>query len=210
MTRDNAIASQILSAIGDWAYGDGTPTDDAPPYRDVARAVFDGLSWLQDEQPGEAMVSRAGIHTAALYGPDVRVQVFFDLEPESGLFGARVALIRGAGSRPVPRITDHVCARLTASLRLLTPPTETIRPPYMPGGRTDLVAYGTRLHLGDSLAGSYQRCVDADTSDRPFLARAYRGRPDDRAAAISAIHRLHVPHGWTVQPSLAWGDRGQR
>ena len=204
MTRDNALASQVLSAVGDWAHGDGTPVDDAPPYRDVTRAVFDGLSWLQDEQPAEAMVARVGIHTANLCGPDVRVQVFFDLEPDNGLFGARIAFIRGDGSRPVPRITDHVAARLTASLNQVTPPTETIRLPYMPGGRTDLVGYGTLLHLGDGLAAAYQQLVDADTTDRPFIGRAYRGRPDDRDSALAAIGQLRIPHGWTTQPSLAW------
>lgn len=204
MTRDNALASQVLSAIGDWACGDGTPTDDAQPYRDVTRAVFDGLSWLQDQQPADAMVARVGIHTTGLYGPDVRVQVFFDLEPEHGLFTARIAFLRGNGSRPVPRITDQVAGRLTASLQQITRPAEVTRLPYMPGARTDLVAYNTGLHLGDSLAAAYRWCVDADTSDRPFMARAYRGRPDDRDAALAAIGRLHVPHGWTCQPSLAW------
>lgn len=204
MTRDCALASQVLSAIGDWAGGDGTPTDDAQPYLDVTRAVFDGLSWLNDQQPADAMVARVGIYTADLYGPDVRVQVFFDLEPEDGLFAARVVFLRGSGSRPVPRITDHVAARLTASLHRITPPTEVTRLPYMPGGRTDLVAYGTHHRLGGSLAAAYQRCVDADTTDRPFIARAYRGRPYDRDAALAAIGRLHVPHGWTAQPSLSW------
>ncbi|MFD1547047.1 hypothetical protein [Nonomuraea guangzhouensis] len=204
MTKDCALASQVLSAVGDWACGDGTPTHDAQPYRDVTRAVFEGLAWLEDHQPSGAMIARVGIHTVNLYGPDVRVQVFFDLEPEDGLFAARIAFLRGDGSQPVPRITDHVAARLTASLHRITLPTEVTRLPYMPGARTDLVAYGTRHHLGGSLAAAYQRCVDADTTDRPFIARAYRGRPSDRDAALAAIGRLHVPHGWTAQPSLAW------
>lgn len=210
MAPDPALASQILSAIGDWACGDGTPTTGALPYRDVTRALFEGLAWLQDPQPDDAMVTRAGIETCQPVGPDVILGVFFDLEPEGGVFYARVYFVRRSDGRPVPRITDHETARLTASLNLITAPVDVTRPPYMPGNRADLVAYGTRLPFGGSLAAAYQRCVDADTSDRPYMARAYRGRPDNRAAAVAAMRRLRVPDGWTIQPSLTWADGGQR
>lgn len=210
MTPDTALTSQILTAIDDWARGDGTHTTVALPYRDVTHALFEGLAWLQDAQPDDAMVARAGIETRDQVGPDVRAQVFFDLEPEAGSFGARIAFIRGDGTHPVPRITDMVAARLTASVTVITAPTDVTRAVYMPGASRDLVTYGTRLRLGGSLAAAYQRLVDADTSNRPFCARAYRGRPDDRAAANAAIRRLHVPDGWTIQPSLAWGDGGER
>lgn len=210
VTRDCALASQVLSAVGDWACGDGTPTDDVSPYRDVTRAVFDGLSWLEDQQPAEAMVARAGIKTRNPLGPDVHVQVFFDLDPTAG---ARIAFQRGDGSSPAARITDHVAACLAASLTVT--PTDTVRPPYMPGNELDLITFGTALHLGGSLTAAYRRLVDADTTfvrdvqpEALFEARAFRGSPDDPDLAAAAIRRLSVPDGWTAEPSLRWIRRG--
>lgn len=210
MTRDNAVASQVLSAVGDWAAGDGTPTSGATPYPDITRAVFEGLAWLQDPQPADAMVARAGIQTLHPLGPDVHVQAFFDLDPTAG---ARISFQRSDGSSPAARITDYVAARLAASLTVT--PTDTVRPPYMPGNELDLITFGTALHLGGGLTAAYRRLVDADTTfvrdvqpEALFEARAFRGSPDDPDRAAAAIRRLSVPDGWTAGPSLRWIRRG--